>query len=82
MAGPKAGQEVSYPELEGNVFWNDSAMFLFGAAIIADAFIHAAVVRQARGSRSLAYVGFTLAAFATLYNLYVAGILLKDLRAG
>ena len=30
LSGPKAGQEVAYRELEGFVFYNESAMFLFG----------------------------------------------------
>jgi hypothetical protein len=74
---PKAGQEVEYPELTGNPMLTDSAMFLFGLAIVLDAGIRVAVLRRARFSLPLAYVGFALSAGVTVYNLYVAGVLLK-----
>src|SRR5437762_13437465 len=37
--GPKAGTEVAYPELSGDVIWNDSALFLFGVALLLEAVV-------------------------------------------
>ena len=75
--GPKAGQEVDYPELEGNVFASESAMFLFGLAVALDAGLRVVIDRGTSWSRPLAYLAFGIIVAATVYNLYVVGVLLK-----
>ena len=72
--GPKAGSEVAYTELEGLVFWNDSAMFFFGVALLAEAVVILAVAKGSRFQRALAGIGFFLAFISTAYNVLVAGI--------
>jgi hypothetical protein len=37
VSGDKAGTEVAYPDLEGFVIWTDSAMFIFGIALLLEA---------------------------------------------
>ena len=74
---PLAGQEVSYRELQGNVFLNDSAMFLVGLAIVLDAIVRVAVYKGIRAARLLAYLGFAITVLATIYNLYAVSVLLK-----
>ena len=75
--GPKAGQEVDYPDLEGNVFASESAMFLFGLAVAIDAGLRVLIYRGTSMSRPLAYLALGIIVAATLYNLYVVGVLLK-----
>jgi hypothetical protein len=76
-AGPKAGSEVKYTELEGSVFWNDSAMFLFGLALVMEAAVLLAVHANARFAKPLIAAGWFLAFFATAYNVVVAAILFQ-----
>src|SRR5438552_17397003 len=37
--GPKAGSEVTYPELAGDGMWNDSALFFSGVGLIPEAVV-------------------------------------------
>jgi hypothetical protein len=78
VAGPKVGTEVSYPELQGHVMMNDSAMFLFGLALVLEAAVFLALGMNWRLQRPLIYVGFAVAALATIYNAIVAVILFND----
>jgi len=73
----KSRQEVSYPELEGNVFLNDSAMFLVGMAIVLDAFVRVVAFKRMKFAKPLAYLGLLVTVLATVYNVYAAGVLLK-----
>jgi hypothetical protein len=75
---PRAGQEVAYPDLEGNPMLNDSAMFFFGLAVLADAGISVMLSRPSRLARPMLYLGLALTIGATGYNLYVAGVLQKN----
>jgi hypothetical protein len=76
-AGPKAGTEVAYPELEGSVFWSESGMFSFGLALLMEAAVLAAVALNARFTKSLIALGWFLAFFATAYNVVVAALLFQ-----
>lgn len=71
-AGPKAGQAVAYPDLEGNPMLTDSAMFLFGLALVLEAVVLAVANGNARFKRPLVGVALAIAVAATAYNLYVA----------
>src|SRR5206468_7193644 len=62
--GPNEGAEVPYPQLYGNVIWNDSAMFLFGLALLAEAAVLVAVSMNTRFQRPLIVLGFLLAFLA------------------
>ena len=51
ISGAKAGQEVGYRELEGFVFFNESAMFAFGLALIFEAIVLAVLNLNIPGKR-------------------------------
>jgi hypothetical protein len=74
----RAGLEVAYPELEGNPMMNDSAMFVFGLAVLMDAGISVMLARQSGLARPLICLGLALTVGATAYNLYVAAVLQKN----
>jgi hypothetical protein len=74
VEGAKAGTEVAYPELQGNVIWNDSGMLVFGLALLAEAAVLIALGTNAKFQRPLAGIGFFLAFIAAAYNVIVAGI--------
>lgn len=76
QTGPKAGQEVTYPELQGNPMLSDSAMFFFGLAVLADAVLRFVLARRS-GVKAVVIVAFALTAGATAYNLYVVALLQK-----
>jgi hypothetical protein len=76
-SGPNSGQEVAYRDLEGNVFLNESALFLFGVAILLDCVTRIAIRRGSRFGRPLAYMGLGVTAGATAYNLYASLVFLK-----
>src|SRR5205085_10751284 len=52
--------------------WTDSAVFLFGAAMLLFAASRAMLVTAFRGSRALAALALILMVAATAYNLYIA----------
>ena len=70
-AGEKAGQEVAYYELQGGTAHTDSAMFLFGLALVLEAVAMLIAHTGVPGKR--AFVGFALfvTLLATAYNLFV-----------
>ena len=72
LSGPKAGQEVAYRELEGFVFYNESAMFLFGLALLLEALMLAVIHARLAFSRPVIALALLIAIIATGYNLVVA----------
>ena len=67
-SGPKAGQEVSYPELQGFVMLTDASMWLFGLTMVFDA----AILFFAGGRRAwLVVVGFGLTVAVCVFNGFV-----------
>ena len=72
ISGAKAGQEVGYRELEGFIYYNESAMFAFGLALIFEAAVLAVLNRNIPGKRPLIFLAMIIAGLATAYNLTVA----------
>jgi hypothetical protein len=70
-AGEKAGQEVDYYDLQGGTAHSDSAMFLFGLALLLEAI--AMLIAHSGASGKKLFVGFALfvTLLATAYNLFV-----------
>ena len=70
-AGEKAGQEVAYYDLQGGTAHTDSAMFLFGLALLLEAIAMLIAHTGAPGKKL--FVGFALfvTLLATAYNLFV-----------
>src|SRR5439155_5524966 len=62
----------SYSELEGFVFYNESAMFAFGLALVFEAAVLAIINRNIPLKRPLISLAMLVAALATVYNLIVA----------
>jgi hypothetical protein len=76
-AGPKEGGEVDYFELQGYTAYTEAGIFLFGLALVLEAFLLATVKRNTPASRAI--VGFTLliTVLATALNLIVCGLMFK-----
>jgi hypothetical protein len=72
MAGPKAGQEVSYYELEGFTAWTETALFLFGVALVLEAAMLAVVYSRLGGKVALTAIALLVTVLATALNLVVA----------
>ena len=70
-AGEKAGQEVDYYDLQGGTAHSDSAMFLFGLALLLEAI--AMLIAHSGAPAKKLFVGFALfvTLLATAYNLFV-----------
>jgi hypothetical protein len=76
-AGPKAGQEVAYLELDGKPYLSESAMFLFGLAVLADTALLFAIAKRSKARRVLVSIALFITAAATVYNLYIIAALMK-----
>ena len=71
-AGPKEGQEVAYWELSGYTALSDSAIFLFGLAMVMEAAVLALVNTRFKAKAGLVTVALLITVLATGYNLVVA----------
>ena len=70
-AGPKAGQEVTYPELQGGVIWSDASLFVFGIAIIVEALVTVIAMRRPPGTaRALTTIGLLVVGASTALSLF------------
>jgi hypothetical protein len=78
-AGPKAGQPVAYWELDGFTALQDTALFLFGFAMVLEAIVLVAVHRGGRGRVPLLVFAISITLLATALNLLVA---MKLIAAG
>ena len=68
MAGPNAGQEVGYWDLEGFTAWTDASLWLFGLTLVFDAII----LYAAGGKRVwLVALGFALTVGVCAFNAFV-----------
>jgi hypothetical protein len=71
-AGPNAGQEVDYFDLEGYTAWTHMGMFLFGLVMLFEAAAKASVVlRPGSTSRVLLMTALALTVATTAINLFV-----------
>ena len=73
----RAGQPVSYFQLQGYTAYSDSAIFLFGLAMVLEGLALAHVHSRMGGKLPVLMVALVLSVAATLYNLVVAGILMS-----
>jgi hypothetical protein len=71
-AGPNEGQEVAYWELEGFTALSDSAIWLFGLAMVLEAAVLAVVNTRFRAKVGLLRVALLVTVLATAYNLFVS----------
>ena len=74
----QAGQEVSYPQLEGMPFWTDASLFLFGLAMMFEAIVLVASARSRGLRRPLVLVAFAVTVIAVAFNLFACGKLLSS----
>jgi hypothetical protein len=71
-AGPKAGQEVAYFELQGFTAWTEAGLFLFGLAMVLEAAMLTVVFSRMGGKVALTSVALLVTFLATALNLVVA----------
>lgn len=69
---PLAGQVVGYWDLEGLVALTDSAIFLFGLAMLLEAVALATVYSRFKAKRAVLVVAMLIALAATVHNLVVS----------
>jgi hypothetical protein len=77
--GPNTGQEVAYWQLDGFTALNDSAIWLFGVAMLLEAVVLAAVNTRFKAKVGLLRLALFITLLATAYNLFAA---MKLLGAG
>jgi hypothetical protein len=71
--GPNQGQEVGYWQLEGSTALQETAIFLFGFAMVLEALVLAVIHSRIRSKRPLLWLALTITLLATALNLVVAG---------
>jgi hypothetical protein len=71
-SGPQAGEEVAYFDVVGMSGLSDSAIFLFGLAMVFEAVSLAVAFSRLRGKTLALGLALTVAFLATAYNLFVA----------
>ena len=71
VAGEKEGQPVGYWELEGFAALNDSAIFLFGMAMVLEAAVLALVRTRFKHKAALVTFALLITVVATAFNLFV-----------
>ena len=74
-SGPKAGQEVDYWDLQGYTAWTDTAIFLFGLAMVLEAAMLAVVYSRSGGKIPLTMLALIVTILATALNLWVCFLL-------
>lgn len=77
--GYPAGSPVGYWELEGFTALSDSAIFLFGLAMVLEAVVLALIGTRFRRKAALVTLALAMTVVATAYNVFVAG---KIMSAG
>jgi hypothetical protein len=77
--GPKAGQPVDYWELEGFTALSDSAIWLFGFAMVLEAIVLAVVNTRFKAKVGLLWFALFVTVLVAVYNLVVA---IKIMSAG
>lgn len=77
MQGPNEGREVPYTELEGGTFYSDSAVFLFGAALLIEAGC-LLVTRFIGALRPVVWLILLITLAAVAWNVVASVILLRD----
>ena len=68
---PHYASEVAYWDLEGGTAWSESAMFLFGAALIVDALCLAVSAKLPGARRGWIMLSLAIMLSAVIYNLMV-----------
>jgi hypothetical protein len=68
VAGPKAGQEVGYWELEGFTAWTEASLWLFGFTMVFDAIL---LYFAGRERLWLIAIAFALTAAVCAFNAFV-----------
>lgn len=71
-AGPKAGQEVEYFELEGGTAYTQAGIFLFGLALLLEAAAMLIAYTGAPFKRALVAFALLVTLLATVFNVFVA----------
>lgn len=77
VAGPKAGQPVEYFELQGYTAYTDTAIFLFGLAMVLEAVVLVVARRNNATSRILLSFALALTVGMVIFNVIVAGMLFQ-----
>lgn len=77
QVGPKAGQEVDYFDLEGYTAYTDTAIFLFGLAMVLEAGMLVVARKNTPATRAFVALAMAISALMTLLNIILAGALFQ-----
>jgi len=72
VAGPNAGQEVGYWDLQGAVAWTDTGVFLFGLAMVLEGIALAVLNSKMGGKKIWLSASLGVVVIATIVNLVTA----------
>ncbi len=78
IAGERAGQEVGYWQLQGSTAFSESALFLFGAALILAAAMNVISRLVGRAASVASMAGSAVLILAVAYNFFVVIRLLRE----
>lgn len=78
LVGPKAGQEVSYYELQGYTGYTDTAVFLFGLAMVLEAGMLVISRQNTPTSRAFVALAMGISAVMTVFNMILCGLLFQS----
>jgi hypothetical protein len=78
QTGPKAGQEVAYFELQGYSAYTDTAVFLFGLAMVLEAGMLVLARRNTPTTQAFVAAATGVTAVMTLFNLLVCILLFQS----
>lgn len=76
-AGPKTGQPVGYYELQGYVGYTDTAVFLFGLAMVLEAGMLVISRQNTPASRAFVALAMGISAVMTIFNIILCGLLFQ-----
>ena len=77
IAGPKAGQEVTYPELTGKPIWSESGFFVLGLAMILDALATVAVLKNLKFAKPMTRISLGIILLAVILNVIAVYVIFQ-----
>jgi hypothetical protein len=78
IAGPRAGQEVGYWELQGSTALTETSIFLFGLALVLEAIALWVISSRMGGKKFILTISLLVVVIATAFNLFTAVRVMGD----
>jgi hypothetical protein len=78
IAGPNAGREVGYWELQGSTAWTEASIFLFGLALVLEALALWVITSKMGGKKIILTISLLIVIIATVFNIFTAVRVMGD----